>query len=133
MKALLTLAALTPSLALAVDFDLRPLDKGGNADMVSLSQRKVRENPKAFIGKSVRIPLEDHCGVDDVVSTGADGKKQNFDVATCMVNAEFIEIIGDLRLRDALTQSKMREIVGSIVGVSEHGRIVVKPTEIITK
>lgn len=134
MKALLTLAALAPSLALAVDFDLRPVDKGGNADLATFSPLKTLANPSAFIGKSVRIPGDLQCVSFDIAGIGSDGKAKPFDGVACIISGGGqLAIAGDLKVRDSLKNKGVKEIVGVIAGINEPHRIIVKPTEMAPK
>lgn len=134
MKKTLALALFAPSLALAVDFDLRPVDKGGNADMATFSPIKTLANPKAFIGKSIRVPGDLKCVHFDIDGIGSDGKAQPFDGVMCVIpGGGQLAFTGDLKVRDRLKNQTIEDVVGTIVGISEVHRLIVKPTEIITK
>jgi hypothetical protein len=117
-----------------VDFDLRPIDKGGNADLATFSPLKTLANPNAFIGKSVRIPGELQCLSFDIAGIGSDGKAKPFDGVACLIGGGGqLAITGDLKVRDTMKNKVIKEVIGTIVGVSEVHKIIVKPTEIITK
>jgi len=133
VKKRFALAFLAPSIALAVDFDLRPLDKGGNADMTMFSPEKALKNPKAFLGKSVRLPLSGVCISQEIAGFGLDGKLQNFEGLACSVRSDLVAITGDLKVRDSLRDGKIKEIVGTIVGINETNKIIVKPTDAVPK
>lgn len=133
MKKCFALAFLAPSIALAVDFDLRPLDKGGNVDMTTFSPLKALANPKAFLGKTVRVPLGGACISQEIAGLGLDGKFQNFEGLACSMRGELVAITGDLKVRDALREGRVKEIVGTIVGLNENNKIIVKPTEVVHK
>lgn len=119
--------------AFAVDFDLRPLDQGGNADFTMLKWQKISQKPDAYLGKSILVTELNNCFADDIKGLTKDKKIESFDGVSCYGSGGRFAVTGDLKQRDTLRNRKVMSLKGTIVGLNEHHSIIIKPTEIDAK